>query len=132
MLDLGGVTKYGTIAGAKRDSELYTRLAAIQHEASQQMPQVLFDTGAAADLKSRDWATWCRSQSAMTGYCYSALALAMLDDISQIDKVAKMYFQHANSRIQIDAHFVLCYLLKQEWPGYEVTPGHIEGLRQNT
>ena len=129
ILELGGVTRYGTIAGAKRDTDLQARLLSLKEVAAQDTPMAMFDSQAAEEMKQHDWAAWWRAQSALTMYCYSALSLSMLGDISHIDDVAAMYSQQANSRIQRDALYVLCYLLGKEWPGYDVRPSNIEALR---
>ncbi len=130
MLEFGGVTKYGTIAGARRDTDLQARLMSLKQTAAHDTPSTMFDRQAAEEMKRHDWASWWRAQSALAIYCYSALSLSMLGDISHIDDVATMYSQDDNSRIQRDAHYVLCYLLGKEWPGYEVKPSDIEALRR--
>ena len=130
ILELGGVTKHGTIAGARRDTELQARLASLREASGQQTPLTLFNPSAAEELKKRDWAAWWRGQNALTGYCYSTFALSMLGDISHIDDIAAMHTQDANSRIKRDAHYVLCYLLKKEWPQHGVTTADIENLRR--
>ena len=131
MLELGGVTRYGTMAGARRDTDLQDQLRSLMQTAAQDTPLPLFDSQASEDLKRRDWASWWRSQNALTKYSYSALSLAMLGDISHLDDTAAMYAQDANSRIQRDSHYVLCYLLGKEWPGYDVRPSDIETLRRS-
>lgn len=130
ILELGGVTKCGTIAGARLDTELQARLASLRAASAQASPMTLFDSSSAEELKSRDWAAWWRSQDALTGYCYSTLALSMLGDISYIDDIAAMYTQDDNSRIKRDAHYVLCFMLKKEWPHHGVTAVDIENLRR--
>ncbi|MEO6456965.1 MAG: hypothetical protein ABIO92_01630 [Chloroflexia bacterium] len=130
ILELGGVTRYGTIAGARRDRALQTRLASLRDVSAQDSPSPLFDSGAAEELKIRDWTAWWRGQDALSCYCYATLALSMLGDISHIDDIAAMYSQDANSRIRRDAHYVLCYLLGKEWPGYEVKPSDIVALHR--
>lgn len=132
MLELGGVTRYGTIAGARRDTDLHARLLSLKQTAAQDTPSTIFDGEAAEEMKQHDWAAWWRSQNALTTYSYSALSLSMLGDISHIDDIAAMYNQDANSRIRRDAHFVLCYLLKREWPQYGVTASDIENLRRSS
>ena len=132
MLELGGVTRYGTIQGAKRDTDLQGRLRSLLHAAAQDTPSPLFDNLSSEELKRRDWAAWWKAQNALTRYCYSALSLSMLGDISYIDDLAAMYEQKANSRIQRDSHYVLCYLLGKEWPVYDVKPSDIDALRQRS
>jgi hypothetical protein len=132
MLELGGVTRYGTIQGAKRDTDLQDLLRSLMQAAARDVPSPLFDSLSSEELKRRDWASWWRSQNALTRYCYSALSLSMLGDMSHIDDLAAMYAQNANSRVQRDSHYVLCYLLGKEWPVYDIKPSDIDALRQRS
>lgn len=113
--------QFNTIAAARHDDRLRAHLTQALEDASKDEPLRLLEPGYADQLKAKDWAAWWRRQESLARYCYSALSLLMLNDRSHTADLVVMYGQDANSRIQKDANYVLCYLLGKEWPVYRVT-----------
>lgn len=128
ILDLGGLSRYATIKGARQESNLISQLEAIWRSASAASPLRVLDTAFSEELKKRDWSAWWQAQEQLGRYCYSALALTMLGDSSHAADLAVMYKQHANMRLQKESHFVLCYILGKEWPAYNVTDADLARL----
>ncbi len=128
ILDLGGISRYSTIKGARQESSLLSRLEEIWRSAGAASPLRVLDADFGEELKKSDWGAWWQAQEQLGRYCYSALALAMLGDSSHAAELAVMYKQHANMRLQKDAHFVLCYVLGKEWPAYNVTDADLARL----
>ncbi len=128
ILDLGGLSRYSTINGARQDSNLLSQLEEIWRSAGDASPLRVLDADFSEELKKSDWGAWWQAQEQLGRYCYSALALAMLGDSSHTADLAAMYKQSANMRLQKDAHFVLCYILGKEWPAYNVTDADLARL----
>lgn len=130
ILNEKGTSRYSTLERAKGDEGLKARLTEILRAASAGgiAPARLFEAGYVEQLRKDDWGAWWSAQETLSKYCYSALALSLLGDHSHIQDVAAMYRQTANSRIQKDAHFVLCHLLGKDWPAHRVTGGDIGRL----
>lgn len=130
ILQVEATSRYSTLERAKSDEGLKARLTEIHRAASAGGvdPAGLFDAGYVEKLRQDDWAAWWSAQETLSKHCYSALALSLLGDPSHIRDVAVMYGQTANPRIQKDAHFVLCHLLRKHWPSQRVTEGDIARL----
>lgn len=121
-------TSRGTLEGAKRDPDLLARLSEVRASAGEAQPLVLLDPDHASRLRASDWAAWWRAQEALSRYAYATLALALLGEAGLAPDLAAMYRQAANSRIRRDTHYVLCFVLRREWPQYEVTEGDLGRL----
>jgi hypothetical protein len=130
ILNVESTSRYSTIERAKGDESLKSRLAEIYRAANTGaiVPAKLFEAGYVEKLRKDDWGAWWSAQETLSMHCYSALALSLLGDNSHIRDVAEMYGQTANPRIQKDAHFVLCHLLRKHWPSQRVTEGDIARL----
>lgn len=121
VLGVRATSDYPTLAAARRDDTLKAQLAEIWQAAGQQDPLKLLGEGYAEQLKQQDWSAWWRGEEELSRYCYSALALSLLGDQAHVSDLITLYRQSANSRIQKDAHYVLCFLLGKQWPSYSVT-----------
>lgn len=120
--------QYSSIQAAQQDDKLAAHLASVLEEAGKDQPMRLLDPGYAEQLKANDWAAWWRASEALGRYCYAAMALTMLGDRSHSADVVEMYRQSANSRIQKDASYVICYVLGKDWLGYQITESDLAKL----
>lgn len=128
ILDIGGLSRYSTVKGARQDANLISQLQEIWRSAAEASPLRVLDDAFSEELKLQDWGAWWQAQEQLGKYCYSALALSMLGDKSHAADLATIYRQSANMRLQKDAHFVLCYMLGKEWPAYRVTDADLAQL----
>jgi len=120
--------QYSSIKAAQQDDKLAAHLASVLEAADKDQPMRLLDPAYAEQLKQKDWAAWWRASEALGRYCYAAMALTMLGDRSHSADVVSMYRQDANSRIQKDAYYVVCYVLGKDWPAYKVTESDLAKL----
>jgi hypothetical protein len=121
ILGVAGSARYSTIEGSKRDATLIAQLRELADTSGREDPLRLLDGDYVQSLKSGDWSTWWRLEGELGRYAYSVLALSLLGDTTHRADLPTLYRQTANSRIQKDAHYVLCHLLGKSWPGYNVT-----------
>lgn len=128
ILGVAGSARYSTIQGSRNDEALLAQLNGIANEAGADNPLQLLDTSRADTLKQQNWSQWWKVQGELGRYCYAVLSLSLLGDKAHRADLATMYKQDANSRIQKDAHYVLCYLLGKQWPGYRVTESDLQRL----
>jgi hypothetical protein len=131
-LDLGRTARFGTIEGAKRDPKLIADLKAIAESAGATDPLRLLDPQTADTLRQTDWAAWYRAQENLLRYSYAVLALSLLGQGNYTSDLRAMYQQEGNSRVRKDAHYVLTYLLKKDWPGYRVTQADFDKLQRDS
>jgi hypothetical protein len=116
---------YTSIQLARADERLHYHLTGVANDAASEDPERMLEPGAAEELRESDWGAWWRSQDALSRYAYATLSLAMLGDTERMPTTVSLYRQETNPRIRKDAHFVLCYLLGKEWPGYAVTDADV-------
>ncbi|HET9493656.1 MAG TPA: hypothetical protein VFR15_05455 [Chloroflexia bacterium] len=121
ILDAPSDFSYTSIKLARDDGRLNAHLQSLADAATAEEPEQLLQPGYAEQLRERDWNAWWRAQDALTRYAYATLSLAMLGDGARMPAAAALYRQDVNARLQKDAHYVMCYLLGKEWPGYAVT-----------
>ena len=112
---------YTSIRTAGADERLRRYLSEVAAEAAAEDPERMLEKGFAEELRASDWSAWWRANEALSNYAYASLALAMLGDTERMPAAAALFRQDTNARIQKDAHYVMCYLLGKEWPGYAVT-----------
>ncbi|HYP40397.1 MAG TPA: hypothetical protein VEX13_08545 [Chloroflexia bacterium] len=132
ILGVAGSARYSTIEGSKRDETLITQLRDIAEISGRENPMRLLEGENSESLKTSDWATWWRLEGELGRYAYSVLALSLLRDTTHRADLPTLYRQTANSRIQKDAHYVLCHLLGKSWPGYNVTESDLRRVAAET
>ncbi|HET6312344.1 MAG TPA: hypothetical protein VFH60_00790 [Chloroflexia bacterium] len=132
ILGVAGSARYSTIEGSKRDETLITQLRDIAEASGRENPMRLLEGENSESLKTSDWATWWRLEGELGRYAYSVLALTLLGDTTHRADLPTLYRQTANSRIQKDAHYVLCHLLGKIWPGYNVTEADLRRVAAET
>lgn len=121
ILDAPSDFSYTSIQLARADGRLRAHLNEQADAAAGEEPERLLQPGYSEELRERDWSAWWRAQDALTRYAYASLSLAMLGDSARMPAAAGLYRQDVNARLKKDAHYVMCYLLGKEWPGYSVT-----------
>lgn len=132
ILGVAGSARYSTIEGSKRDATLITQLQDMADAAGREDPLRLLEGDYEQTLKASDWSKWWRLEGELGRYAYSVLALSLLGDTTHRADLPTLYTQTANSRIQKDAHYVLCHLLGKTWPGYNVTESDLVRLSAET
>jgi hypothetical protein len=132
ILGVAGSARYSTIEGSKRDETLLSQLRSMAESAGREDPLRLLEGDHGAALKASDWSAWWRLEGELGRYVYSVLALSLLGDTAHRADLSALYRQTANTRIQKDAHYVLCYLLGKSWPGYNVTENDLRRIGAET